>query len=86
MFSMSAIAATLFLGGYWMPGLSESALDVAGPLILSAKIGILIFAMIWFRWTFPRFREDQLQSLAWKWLIPLSLLNIVVTGVFKVVG
>ncbi len=85
MFSMSAIAATLFLGGYWMPGLSESALDVAGPLILTGKIAVLIFAMIWFRWTFPRFREDQLQSLAWKWLIPLSLLNIVATGFFKVV-
>src|SRR5690606_14575512 len=85
MFTLSAIAATLFLGGYWVPGLSEETLRVAGPFILSAKIALLVFVMIWFRWTFPRFREDQLQSIAWKWLIPLSLANIVVTGAFKVV-
>jgi NADH-quinone oxidoreductase subunit H len=41
--------------------------------------------MIWFRWTFPRFREDQLQSLAWKVLVPLALANIAITAVFKVV-
>jgi NADH-quinone oxidoreductase subunit H len=46
---------------------------------------VLVFAMIWFRWTFPRFREDQLQAIAWKWLIPLSLANILATGLLKVV-
>ncbi len=85
MFSMAAIAATLFLGGWWLPGLGDAQLDVLGPLILSAKVFLLVFLMIWFRWTFPRFREDQLQTLAWKWLIPLSLLNIVATGIAKVV-
>lgn len=85
MFSMSAVAATVFLGGYWAPGLSESQLQVLGPIILVAKIFLLAFLFIWFRWTFPRLREDQLQSFAWKWLIPLSVLNIIVTGVFKVV-
>jgi NADH-quinone oxidoreductase subunit H len=85
MFSLSAIAATLFLGGYWVPGLSEAQLNFVGPIVLFAKIGILVFAMIWFRWTFPRFREDQLQSIAWKWLIPLSLANILATGFLKVV-
>jgi NADH-quinone oxidoreductase subunit H len=85
MFTMSAIAATLFLGGYWLPGLSESQLTYMGPIILMAKVFVLVFAMIWFRWTFPRFREDQLQSLAWKWLIPLALLNILVTATLKVV-
>ncbi len=85
MFSMSAIAATLFLGGYWAPGLTEAQLEFAGPLILSAKVGVLVFLLIWFRWTFPRFREDQLQTIAWKWLIPISLANIVVTGILKVV-
>jgi NADH-quinone oxidoreductase subunit H len=85
MFSLSAIAATLFLGGYWVPGLSEAQLNFVGPIVLFAKIGILVFAMIWFRWTFPRFREDQLQSIAWKWLIPLSLANILATGLLKVV-
>jgi NADH-quinone oxidoreductase subunit H len=85
MFTMAALAATMFLGGYWVPGLSTETLQIVGPLILTGKIAILVFAMIWFRWTFPRFREDQLQSIAWKWLIPISLVNIVVTGVVKVV-
>ncbi|MGA7096353.1 MAG: NADH-quinone oxidoreductase subunit NuoH [Acidimicrobiia bacterium] len=84
MFTMSAIAATLFLGGYWLPGIPEDTLTIVGPIILIAKVFILVFAIIWFRWTFPRFREDQLQSLAWKWLIPISLANILITGVLKV--
>jgi NADH-quinone oxidoreductase subunit H len=84
MFSLSAIAVTLFLGGYWLPGIPEDVLAYAGPVILLAKTFLLVFAMIWFRWTFPRFREDQLQSLAWKWLIPLALANIIITGAFKV--
>ena len=85
MFTMSAIAATLFLGGYWLPGVPESVLEFAGPVILMGKVFLLVFAMIWFRWTFPRFREDQLQSLAWRWLVPLALINIAVTAIFKVV-
>jgi NADH-quinone oxidoreductase subunit H len=84
MFSLSAIAVTLFLGGYWLPGIPEDVLAYAGPVILLGKTFLLVFAMIWFRWTFPRFREDQLQSLAWKWLIPLALANIIITGAFKV--
>jgi len=86
MFSLSAIAATLFLGGYWAPGLSDTMLNILGPGILFAKIGILVFIMIWFRWTFPRFREDQLQTIAWKWLVPISLANILATGVIKVIA
>ncbi|HJQ78258.1 MAG TPA: NADH-quinone oxidoreductase subunit NuoH [Acidimicrobiia bacterium] len=85
MFTLSAIAATLFLGGYWLPGVPEGALPVAGPVILIAKTFLLVFAMIWFRWTFPRFRQDQLQNLAWKWLVPVALLNIAVTATLKVV-
>lgn len=85
MFTMSAIASTLFLGGYWLPGLSEDQMVVLGPLILVAKSFLLVFAMIWFRWTFPRFREDQLQAIAWKVLVPLALANIAVTAILKVV-
>ena len=84
MFTMSAIAATLFLGGWHLPGVPESTLVYIGPLILVAKAFLLVFVMIWFRWTFPRFREDQLQALAWKWLVPLALINIAVTAAFKV--
>jgi NADH-quinone oxidoreductase subunit H len=85
MFTLSAIAATLFLGGYWIPGVPDSILQFLGPLVLLGKIGLFIFLSIWVRWTFPRFREDQLQTLAWKWLVPISLANIIVTGILKVV-
>ena len=85
MFTMSAIAVTLFLGGWWLPGVPMDVLEFAGPLILIGKVFLLVFAMIWFRWTFPRFREDQLQGLAWKWLVPIALLNIAVTATLKVV-
>ena len=85
MFTLSAIAATLFLGGYWVPGVPDSILQFVGPLVLLGKIALFVFVSIWFRWTFPRFREDQLQSLAWKWLVPISLANIIVTGILKVV-
>ena len=82
MFALSAIAATLFLGGYWIWFLDT---EIFGPFILIGKIAILIFVMIWFRWTFPRLREDQLQSLAWRWLVPIALANIAVIATVKVV-
>ena len=84
MFTLSAIAATLFLGGWWLPGVPDDVLEFAGPVILLAKVFLLVFTMIWFRWTFPRFREDQLQRLAWVWLVPIAILNIVATALLKV--
>lgn len=83
MFSMSVIAATLFLGGYGLWGINPETL--LSPIIVFAKVGVLVFLMIWLRWTLPRLREDQLQTLAWKWLIPIAILNIIVTAVLKVV-
>ena len=85
MVSMAAIISTVYLGGYWMPGLSDDALDFVGPFILLGKMVFVLFLYIWFRWTWPRIREDQLQSLAWKWLIPITLLNIAGTAIAKVV-
>ena len=85
MISMSAVAATLFLGGYWAPFVPESALIYVGPLILITKIAVLVFVMLWLRSTWPRLREDQLQDMAWRWLIPVSLANILVVAFFKVV-
>ena len=81
------IASVLFLGGWWVPGIDPDSnfFNVAGPLVMFAKIMIVTLLIFWFRFTYPRFREDQLQRLAWKILIPLSLVNIVVTGVLKVV-
>jgi NADH-quinone oxidoreductase subunit H len=82
----SVLAATLFLGGWAIPGigLDEDWMNVVGPLVLFTKmmlVGLLIF---WVRFTFPRFREDQLQAFAWKYLIPISLVNIMATMVLKV--
>ena len=83
----SALAATLFLGGWYVPGLDPTSnlFNVLGPAILLGKVILVAFLIFWFRFTYPRFREDQLQQLAWKVLIPLALINIVVTGVLKVI-
>jgi NADH-quinone oxidoreductase subunit H len=84
--SLAAIAATLFLGGWYFPGLDLDAdyMNVLGPLILLAKITILGGIAFWVRFTYPRLREDQLQRFAWTVLIPVSLVNILVTMVLKV--
>lgn len=87
-FALSAIGATLFLGGWWVPGLDLDGglvTNIVGPLVLFAKIMAIAFLIFWVRFTYPRFREDQLQQFAWKFLIPVSLANILVTGVLKVV-
>ena len=87
-FAFAALAATLFLGGWSLPfldpGSNTLAADITGPLVLFAKVMLVAFLMFWARFTYPRFREDQLQALAWKWLIPIALLNILATGVLKV--
>jgi NADH-quinone oxidoreductase subunit H len=83
-FALSAIAATLYLGGWSVPFIDGNLANVLGPVVLGAKIMFVAFLIFWMRFTFPRFREDQLQAFAWKILIPLSLVNIVATGVFKV--
>lgn len=84
----AAVAATLFLGGWALPtswGISDSAMHVIGPIVIALKAVLLVGIVFWVRFTYPRFREDQLQRLAWKFLIPIALANIVVTGVLKVV-
>ena len=82
----AVIAATLFLGGWSIPGVSlhDNVMNVVGPLVLFAKMMIVGFFIFWVRFTFPRFREDQLQAFAWKYLIPISLVNILATMVLKV--
>ena len=82
--AFAALAATMFLGGWSLPWVHGSAADVLGPFVLFAKVMLIAFLMFWARFTYPRLREDQLQALAWKWLIPIALINILVTGVFKV--
>lgn len=85
MFISSAVMATLFFGGYDIPFLDESTLApnlaaILGVLALMIKIGCFIFFFMWVRWTIPRFRYDQLMHLGWKIMIPLALLNMLVTG------
>jgi NADH-quinone oxidoreductase subunit H len=80
---LAAVGTTLFLGGYLPPVRALSGLPVPGFVWFFAKMASIMFLLIWIRWTFPRLREDQLQKFAWKVLIPLSLLNILVTGALK---
>src|SRR5437764_8433529 len=84
-FALAAIAATLFLGGWAVPWVHGTLADILGPVILGVKIMAVAFLIYWIRFTYPRLREDQLQAIAWKFLIPISLANILVTAVFKVV-
>jgi NADH-quinone oxidoreductase subunit H len=84
--AFAAIAATLFLGGWGIPFVSSTSdwMNLVGPLVLFTKVVLVAFLIFWMRFTYPRFREDQLQQLAWKFLIPLALANIMVTGILKV--
>jgi len=83
-FAFAALAATLYLGGWSIPGVTGDWANILGPFVLFAKLMLVAFLMFWVRFTYPRLREDQLQALAWKVLIPLGLANILLTGVFKV--
>ena len=83
----------LFLGGWGVPfswfgwdtlDSVDNWMNLAGPVIMLSKMMALTLIIMWVRFSYPRFREDQLQRFAWKVLIPLSLLNIVVTAVLKV--
>ncbi|WP_128548443.1 NADH-quinone oxidoreductase subunit NuoH [Larkinella soli] len=95
MFVSSAVISTLYFGGYHYPFMNtvhnaltgslgevtgHNLATLIGMLVLFAKIFFFIFFFMWVRWTLPRFRYDQLMNLGWKSLIPLSILNVVVTG------
>lgn len=92
MFISSTILAIVFLGGYHFPGMDwvtdNWGVNIAallGFLSLFAKLCFFIFFYMWVRWTIPRFRYDQLMHLGWKILIPLAVINIIVTGIVMVV-
>jgi NADH-quinone oxidoreductase subunit H len=82
MIAISAIAATLFLGGYRLPFMGDPGW--LGPLIFLGKVVILLFGMIWVRATLPRFRYDRLMAFGWKVLLPLALANVFITAVILV--
>ncbi|MCA6422626.1 MAG: NADH-quinone oxidoreductase subunit NuoH [Flavobacterium sp.] len=88
MFISSTIIAVLFFGGYNYPGMGWAVehwgvniANVIGIGALFAKLCFFIFFFMWIRWTIPRFRYDQLMNLGWKILIPLSIFNIIITGI-----
>jgi len=83
MFVSSAIMAILFFGGYNFPGMSHfsgNTLAILGIAAFAIKIFLFIFVIMWIRWTIPRFRFDQLMHLGWKTLLPLALINLLITG------
>ena len=91
MFISGAVMATLFLGGYHLPGLDKLGLSpnvfaFVSFMVLFLKITFFGFIFMWIRWTLPRFRYDQLMRLGWKSLIPLAILNVLITGVVILVN
>jgi NADH-quinone oxidoreductase subunit H len=91
-FIVCAIAATLFLGG-WMPlhighwaGFNHLMDLIPSSLWFTAKTFFLIFVLMWFRWTFPRLRIDQLLNLEWKYLLPISMVNLLFMTLISIKG
>lgn len=85
MFISSALMASLYFGGYSFPGmdslgLSPNLTTILGTVALFIKIICFLFFFMWVRWTIPRFRYDQLMRLGWNILIPLALVNMLITG------
>jgi len=85
MIMSSAVMASLYFGGYDIPFFDEALLpqNIAALVGLGAlliKIVVFIFIFMWIRWTIPRFRYDQLMNLGWKSLIPIALINMLITG------
>lgn len=92
MFIVAAIAATVFLGG-WMPfhvgswdGFNH-VMDFIPPFVwFFGKTAFVIFMMMWFKWTFPRLRIDQLLTLEWKYLLPINLVNVLAMSFIVLMG
>jgi NADH-quinone oxidoreductase subunit H len=84
----SAMMATLYFGGWSLPGLHLTGIlgGVISIAVFAAKTGFFIFFFVWVRWTLPRFRFDQLMNLGWKVFLPLALLNLIVTGTLVLWG
>jgi len=92
MFIISSVATTVFLGG-WMPlhlgnwAAFNHIMDFIPPIFwFIGKVSFIIFVIMWFRWTFPRLRIDQLLKLEWKYLLPINLVNILVMALMVLLG
>ena len=85
-FAIAALTVLLFLGGWLLPGLSGGAITTVGIFVFFAKTYLVILVIFWFRGTYPRLRIDQLMSFGWKMLVPLSFINIILTGCYMFYG
>ncbi len=81
MFTVSMLATTLFLGGWNGPFVHQ--LPLLGVFYFFGKVILFLFLYIWLRGTLPRFRFDQLMSFGWKFLVPLAIINIVLTATLQ---
>jgi NADH-quinone oxidoreductase subunit H len=88
MTSLSALGATLYFGGWTLPGVHVTGLwgAVVGLAVLFGKVAFFLAFFVWVRWTFPRFRYDQLMRLGWKVLLPLAIANLVVVAALTLAG
>jgi NADH-quinone oxidoreductase subunit H len=101
MFISSAVLASLYLGGFNYPGMDflysklvgsfgevtgHNLATAIGTLTLFLKIFFFIFLFIWIRWTLPRFRYDQLMTVAWKWMMPMAIVNLIITAAAELSG
>lgn len=82
MFIIASIAVVLFFGGWLSPfGITDGIEWFPQSLWFLGKVLLIIFLMMWFRWTFPRLRVDQLLTLEWKYLLPINLVNLVIMAI-----
>ncbi len=94
LYVIAALTVTLFLGGWNTPvhintsifGLLPRAVDIAGTFVFIIKSLILVFVIIWIRWTLPRLRVDHMMNLCWKYLVPFGFVNIVGTILWMVLA
>ena len=92
LFIVAGVATTMFLGG-WMPlhiagweGFNAVMDFIPSIVWFLVKVGVVIFVIMWFKWTFPRLRIDQLLKLEWKYLLPLNLLNLLLMVIIVAFG
>ncbi|MFQ5527456.1 MAG: NADH-quinone oxidoreductase subunit NuoH [Thermoanaerobaculia bacterium] len=90
MATLSCLGATLYLGGWHLPFLSYTGswwwVAAQGMGVLLAKAALFLFFFVWVRWSFPRFRFDQLMRLGWKVLLPLAVVNLIAVAALTVGG
>ncbi|HXU33990.1 MAG TPA: complex I subunit 1 family protein, partial [Thermoanaerobaculia bacterium] len=88
MTALSMLAVTLYFGGWTLPFVHLTGWlgGIVGLAVLMGKVALFMLFYVWVRWTFPRFRYDQLMRLGWKVLLPLAILNLLAVAVATLAG